>query len=338
MKAVIVKEFSRYDKAEYGEIDDPSPRNGEVLVDIATTEVNYPDILYIEGKYQRKPALPFSPGLAGAGFISAIGEGTEGLFLGQRVMVLPEYGTYAEKVRVPAEFCFPIPDAMPFSVAASLGLVYQTAYFALVERAQFEPGANVLVLGATGGIGMAAIQLAKALGAGTIIAASRGGRGAHLARDYGANVVVDAAMDNLRDGLRDAVAAATNGRGADIVIDPVGGEVSTAALRALAWSGRFVVVGFASGSIPDFRANYLLVKNISVSGLQWTDYRSRRLDKVKAAQSRIFSLWEEGRMNPKIARILPLERFAEALADLNNGTAIGKTILSTGRPEGRAQG
>jgi NADPH2:quinone reductase len=338
MKAVIVREYTRYDKAEYGEIDEPRPERGEVLVDIAAAEVNYPDILYIEGKYQRKPQLPFSPGLAGAGRVSAIGDGVDTLSMGQRVLVLPEYGTYAEKVRAPASFCFPIPPSMPFSVAAALGLVYQTAYFALVERAKLQPGDTVLVLGATGGIGMATIQLAKALGADTVIAATRAGSRAHLARQNGADVVVDAAMSNLRDGMRDAVAEATNGRGADVVIDPVGGDISAAAMRALAWSGRLVVVGFASGVIPEIRANYLLVKNISVSGLQWTDYRSRQLDNVEAAQRTLFSLWSNGLLRPLISQTLPLERFAEALADLDRGNAAGKTILLTQFSDEQVQG
>lgn len=331
MKAVIVRAFTDFDKAEVGELSDPLPSAGEVVVDIAASEANFPDILYIEGKYQKKPPFPFSPGLAGAGRISALGEGADPALMGQRVMVMPYYGTHAEKVVAPAGYCFPMPDEMPYEVAAAFGLVYQTAYFALTARANLLAGETVLVLGATGGIGMAAVQLAKALGAGCVIAATRGIEGAQLALEMGADHVVDSGMENLRDGLRDAVNALTAGQGANVVIDPVGGELADAALRAMAWSGRLVVVGFASGTIPKFAGNYLLVKNISVSGIQWTDYRARQLDRVAAAQAHIFELWAEGKLAPRISKTYPLEDFAQALSALNAGRASGKIILTTGK-------
>lgn len=327
MKAVIVRQFTSFDQAEYGDLDDPKAGEGEVIVDVHAAEVNFPDILYIEGRYQARPPLPFSPGLGGAGVVSELGRGVSGLSVGQRVMFLPHYGAYAQKVRTAAGLCFPMPDALPFEAAAALGMVYQTAWFALMDRACFRPGARVLVLGATGGIGMAAMQLARAIGAGQVIAATRGAEGMAMARELGADTVLDSGMDNLRDGLRDAVMAATGGHGADIVIDPVGGLLSAAALRAMAWKGRLVVVGFASGEIPQFGGNYLLVKNISVSGIQWTDYRDRDLSGVRAAQDEIFRLWQEGRIAPRIAAALPLARFAEALADLRDARVAGKIIL-----------
>lgn len=329
MKAVIVRAFTPFDQASYGDLPDPEPAEGEVVVDLHAAEANYPDILYIEGKYQKKPTFPFSPGLAGAGIVSKLGAGVSGLQIGQRVLVLPSHGTYAQKIAVPAGFCFAMPDDLPFDVAAAFGLVYQTAYFALTARGMIQPGDNVLVLGATGGVGMAAVQLARALGAGRVIAATRGAEGAAAARDFGADAVVDTGMDNLRDGLRDAVMAATDGHGADVVIDPVGGEVTAAALRAMAWQGRLVVVGFAAGAIPQIGANYLLVKNISVGGLQWTDYRARRLDRVRDAQAHIFRLWQEGKLAPRIAARLPLARFAEALDALQAARVSGKIILMT---------
>lgn len=329
MKAVIVRAFTPFAQAEYGDLPDPVPEAGEVVVDVHAADVNFPDILYIEGRYQKKPLFPFSPGLSGAGRVSAVGDGVTDLPVGTRVLVLPHYGTYAEKVRVPASFCFPIPDAMPFADAAAFGLVYQTAYLALTERAGFRRGDKVLILGATGGVGMAAVQLAKALGAGTVIAATRGPRGAELAQGFGADATVDTSADDLHDGLRDAVFACTDGVGADVVIDPVGGSVHAAAMRAMAWCGRLVVVGFASGTIPQIAANYLLVKNIAVSGLQWTDYRARRPDRVSEAQRDLFALWQDGAVRPRIDRILPLDRFAEALADLQSARTAGKIILKT---------
>ena len=330
MRAVLVKEFGPFDQVRIGETADPQPAGGEVVVNLAASDVNFPDILYCEGKYQVKPPLPFSPGLAGAGTVALFGENVTGLAIGQKVMVLPKYGTYAEQVCLRADHCFAMPTKMPFEIGAAFGLAYQTAYLALVERAAFKAGDTVLVLGATGGVGMAAIQLAKALGAGTVIAATRGAAGVLFARKLGAGVAIDVAVDDPREHLRDAVRHATDGRGADIVIDPVGGEISAAALRAMAWCGRLIVVGFASGAIPSIPANYLLVKNITVSGLQSTDYRARRIDKVQAAQAHIFALWEQGLVEPVISATLPLERFADALRDLRDGKARGKIVLTMG--------
>lgn len=330
MKAVVVNEFTAFDKAKVGELPDPVPGPGEVVVDLEAAETNFPDLLYIEGKYQQLPPFPFSPGLSGAGYVSAMGEGVDPALLGQKVLVLPQYGCFAEKVVAPAGWCLQVPDEMPCTVAASFGLVYQTAFFALVDRAQMAKGETVLVLGATGGIGMAAVQLAKALGARRVIAATRGAAGAALARELGADVVVDSAMEDLRDGLRDAVNAATDGHGADVVIDPVGGDLSAAALRAMAWRGRLVVVGFASGGIPKIAANYLLVKNIAVSGLQWTDYRARQLDRVRAAQAEMFELWRQGAVSPRITARFSLENYNLALRALKDGTASGKIILTMG--------
>lgn len=332
MKALVVNAFGPFDLAEVGILPDPVPAAGEVVVDLAASETNYPDILYIEGAYQKKPPFPFSPGLAGAGRISAIGEGVDPTKIGQRVLVLPSYGSHAEKVVAPQDWCFPMPDQMPYVTAAAFGLVYQTAWFALTARAQLTQGDRVLVLGASGGIGMATIQLAKALGAGQVIAATRGPEGAAAARTMGADAVVDSGMDDLRDGLRAAVYDLTDGQGADVVIDPVGGDLTAAALRAMAWQGRLVVVGFASGTIPKFEGNYLLLKNIGVSGLQWTDYRARHIQQVQAAQAQIFDLWSQGKLTPEISATYPLADYAIALHALNEGRATGKIILTMGEP------
>ena len=184
-----------------------------------------------------------------------------------------------------------------------------------------------MVLGASGGVGSAAVQLAKALGAGTVIGGVKGGRNAELARSAGCDETIDLEMDNLRDGLRDAVKLATDGYGVDIVIDPVGGAVTEAALRAMAWRGRLVVIGFAAGSIPTIKANYLLLKNIAVTGLQWSDYRERDPDWIERVQMEIFDLWSMGQLVPQIADNLPLANFAKALERLKNGSAHGKIIL-----------
>lgn len=335
MKAVRVTSFGPFAEAAFTEVADPVPGAGEVLIDVAAAEANYPDILVIEGRYQVRPPLPFSPGKAASGIVSALGPGVTGLAIGDRVAAQVEYGAYAEKLVARAESCFAMPAEMNFPTAAALGLVYQTSWFALVERAGFRPGDTVLVLGASGGVGSAAVQLAKALGASSVIACTRGVAGAHVATALGADHVVDAGMDDLRDGLRAAVLEATAGHGADIVIDPVGGAAHAAALRAMAWCGRMVIVGFAAGEIPSIRANYLLVKNIAVAGLQWSDYRDRQPEKVAAAQGKIFELWQGGSLDPHISATLPLARFVEALGALEKGTATGKIILTVHGAEDR---
>ena len=251
-----------------------------------------------------------------------------GISVGDRVAVQVEYGAFAEKLRAPAANCFPMPDGVRFETAVALGLVYQTAHFALVERARLHAGESVLVLGGSGGVGTASIQVAKALGAARVIASVRAIDDAEVARAAGADAVIVSGGAALRDRLRAEVGAANGGRGVDVVIDPVGGEASAAALRALGWCGRLVVIGFASGEIPAIPANYLLVKNISVLGLQWSDYRERTPAHVAQVQRNLFDLYLEGRIDPMVTRVVPLARFKEALRALRDGTAQGKIVLT----------
>lgn len=328
MKAVRVTRFGPLDAARFRTVEDPAPGPGEVVVAARAVDVNYPDLLVVTGAYQVKPPLPFSPGKAAAGVVERVGEGVTALCPGDRVAVQVEYGAYAEKIVAPVEASYPMPEAMGFDVAAALGLAYQTAYFALTDRGRVERGDHVLILGATGAVGDAAIQLAKAFGAGSVVAGVRGVGKAAIAMAAGADATVDLGMGGVRDGLRDAVRRLTGGHGADVVIDPVGGDITAAALRAMAWRGRMVIVGFAHGDIPVIRSNYLLVKNITVSGLQWSDYRDRAPAWVAQAQREIFDLWRVGRIAPRIGGRFALADFAHALAQIRDGTAAGKLILS----------
>ena len=330
MKAVIVRNFVPFDQAEICNVPDPVPGPGEVVVAVRNADVNFPDILVIEGNYQIKPPLPFSPGKAGAGVVETVGAGVVDLRPGDRVSFQVEYGAYAEKVLVPARNCRPMPDHISFEQATALGLVYQTAFFALVDHARMQPEDSVLVLGASGGVGMASVQLAKALGAGLVIGATRGDDKSASVRRYGADHVLDLSTENLRDALRHEVKGQTGGVGVDIVIDPVGGAATSAALRALAWRGRMVIVGFASGEIPSISAGYLLVKNISVSGIQWSDYRQRDPDRVGQVQKKLFELFSSGAIAPHVSRLYPLEDYAQALAQLKAGSGEGKIILAVG--------
>ncbi|MEQ9332353.1 NADPH:quinone oxidoreductase family protein [Thalassobaculum sp.] len=326
MRAMVMREFGPPETAESVELPDPEPGPGEVVVRMRAAGVNYPDLLVVEGRYQHKPPLPFTPGKELAGEVLAIGWEVTNFVAGDRVMVQVEHGAFAERVVARQEQCLEIPDEMPFDDAASMGLVYQTAWFALRERARFQPGETVLVNGATGGVGLAAVQLVKALG-GTALAGVTTPAKAQAAVDAGADHVIDLSVADLRDGLRAQVHAVTEGKGADICIDMLGGDPFDAAMRALAWCGRMVVVGFAAGRIPEIKANYLLVKNIEVSGLQWSDYRDRTPAVMAKAQAEIFRLYGEGRLKPAIMARLPLDRMAEALALIRDRKVIGKIVL-----------
>jgi NADPH2:quinone reductase len=237
-----------------------------------------------------------------------------------------EYGAFAEQALAAHENCFVLPAAMRFEEAACFGLVYQTAYFALVTRAAMRAGEIVLVTGATGGVGLAAVQLAKALGA-TVIAAVSTPEKAEVARSNGADHTVDVSVPNLRDSLREQVRKVTDGRAADVIIDQVGGDVFDASLRALAWSGRLVVVGFAGGRIPEVKANYLLVKNIAVLGLQISDYRDHHPQAMRRAMGELFDLYAQGKLKPLVSKTYPLDRFADAFAAIAARKAIGKLAL-----------
>ena len=326
MRAMVMREFGPPETAECVELPDPEPGPGEVVVRMRAAGVNYPDLLVVEGRYQHKPPLPFTPGKELAGEVLAIGWEVSNFIAGDRVMVQVEHGAFAEQVVARQEQCLEIPDQMPFDDAASMGLVYQTAWFALRERARFQPGETVLVNGATGGVGLAAIQLVKALG-GTALAGVTTPAKAQAAVDAGADHVIDLSLADLRDGLRAQVHAVTGGKGADVCIDMLGGDPFDAAMRALAWCGRMAVVGFAAGRIPEIKANYLLVKNIEVSGLQWSDYRDRTPAVMAKAQAEIFRLYCEGRLKPAIMARLPLDRMAEALALIRDRKVIGKIVL-----------
>lgn len=262
--------------------------------------------------------------------VSAVGENVRHCRIGNRVVVQLEHGAYAEQILADDEDTYVIPDSMSVVDAAAMGLVYQTAHFALIERGLFQPGETVLVTGAGGGVGLAAIQLVKALG-GTALAATGSPEKADAIRAAGAAAIIDLRADNLRDSLREQVRAATDGHGADVVLDTLGGDVFDAAIRALAWRGRIVVIGFAAGRIPEIRANYLLVKNISAAGLQWSDYRERDPAWVRRVQDEIFELYEEGKLRPEVMEVLAMEEVAAGLDLIATGRVRGRVVLTTGR-------
>lgn len=326
MRAVVVREHGPAAQHRLESVPDPVPGRGEVLIETRAIGVNFPDLMVMQGSYQLLPPRPFSPGKEVAGVVGATGEGVTRVRAGDHAMALPEYGTYAGKVVVPESTCFRMPDGMPFDEGAVLALAYQTAHFALLERGAYKKGETVLVTGASGGVGLAGVQLARALGASVLAGVTSKEKG-ELARRHGADHVVDLAAPDLRESLRKQVYAAVGKRGVDIVLDSVGGDAFDGALRALAWGGRLVSIGFASGRIPEVKAGYLLVKNLAVLGLQWTDYRSREPERVRRVQDELYALYGEGRLQPVITARYPLERFAEALARFGTRQVQGKIVL-----------
>jgi NADPH2:quinone reductase len=327
MRAIVVDEFGPPEELRVAEAPPPVAGPGEVLVLTHAAPVNYVDMLVVGGTYQFLPPFPFIPGKGPAGIVAALGPGVTTPLVGERVLAMAETGGYAEQVAVAADQCHPLPPSMSFAEAASLAVVYDTSWVALRGRARLTPGETVLVLGASGGVGHAAVQLARAMGAGRVIAGiSRPEREAAV-RAAGADSIVDLSRPDLRDSLRDQVYALTGGEGADIIIDPLGGRVFEAAIRALAWCGRLVVIGFAAGGIPTLRTNYLLLKNIEVSGLQITDYRKRRPAELATAYSEIFGFYELGLVKPAAATLFPLERAGEALAALHARRIDGRPVL-----------
>jgi|AP12_2_1047962.scaffolds.fasta_scaffold04678_3 NADPH:quinone reductase len=327
MRAVIVREHGPVRDQGVETLPDPVPGPDEVVIDARAIGVNYPDMLVIEGKYQVLPPRPFSPGKEVAGVVSAVGDRVTRIKVGDRVMAQREYGAYREKVVSPDATCYRMPAAMSFEEGAALGLAYQTSHFALVDRAAYRKGETVLVTGASGGVGLAGVEIAKALGA-TVIAGVTSAEKGGLCKRHGADHVIDLTAPDLRNSLRQQVYAAVGKRGVDIVLDNVGGDTFDGALRALAWCGRLVVVGFAAGRIPEIRANYLLVKNIAVIGLQWADYRERDPERVQRVQAELYGLYEAGKLKPHISERYPLDRFADALARFVERGVLGKMILT----------
>lgn len=326
MRAAIVKEFGPIASHTVGDLPDPTPGAGEVLVTIKATAVNFVDSLVVTGKYQFLPQRPFAPGKLPAGIVAALGKGVTGLKVGDRVLTLAEQGGYAQKVAVDARQCFKLPATMGFGEAASMALVYDTSWFGLRERARIKAGDSVLVLGATGGVGLASVQLAKVMGARVFGGVSSAAKAPPVLA-AGAEDFIDLSLPNLRDSLREQVFAKNGGKGVDIIIDPIGGDAFDASLRALAWRGRLVVVGFASGRIPEVKVNYLMLKNIEISGLQVSDYRKRLPDMMTECMREIFALYEAGKLKPAPFHTVPLDAFATSLQTVVDRRASGRIVL-----------
>jgi NADPH2:quinone reductase len=323
MRALLCSRLGPPEALSIEDVADPAPGPGEVRIRTRAMGVNFPDGLIIQGSYQFKPPLPFSPGSEAAGVVDAVGDGVEGVAVGDRAMSMTIHGAFADAVVAPADRVLPIPGDMPFDVAAGFAMTYGTSYHAFRQRAGLQAGETVLVLGAAGGVGLAAVELAKAMGAHVIAAASSEEKIA-LCIEHGADEGIDYGRENLRDGLRRLRPTGT----VDVVYDPVGGALAEQALRSLAWKGRYLVIGFAAGEIPSFPANLLLVKGIAALGVFWGDFVAREWPVHRRNMAELFALYRDGRLRPHISRHFPLERGAEAIRWVMDRRALGKVVIT----------
>ncbi len=322
MRAVLCKAYGAIEDLVVEDVASPPLAPNEVRVKVAACGVSFPDVLITQGKYQFKPDPPFSPGGEVAGTVAEIGAEVSGFALGDPVIATTIWGGYAEELVTTADRLMHRPETMDEVTAAGFAITYGTSYHALVQRAALQPGETVLVLGASGGVGVAAIQIAKAMGARVIAAAGSDDKLA-VAKDQGADLLVSYAGEGFRDRLKEI----TDGRGVDVVYDPVGGDLLQPALRSMAWNGRYLVVGFASGDIPQIPANLTLLKGCSVVGVFWGQFR-RNEPEVDAANFRaLFDLHAAGKITPLVSATYPLEDARKALRALNDRTVTGKLVL-----------
>lgn len=325
MKAVLCKQFGPPESLVVEEVAEPVAGKGQVVVAVKAASVNFPDVLIIRNKYQVKPPLPFSPGSEMAGVVKSLGEGVTGVKPGDRVIAFSAYGAFAEQVAVEAARLIPIPEGMDFVTAASFLLTYGTSHHALCDRANPKPGETLLVLGAAGGVGIAAIEIGKILGLRVIACASSDDKLA-ACREHGADETINYASEDLRERIK----ALTAGKGVDIIYDPVGGAYAEAALRSSNWRARFLVIGFAGGDIPKIPLNLPLLMERSIVGVYWGEW-SRRTPQEFAAAVRELSGWfREGRLKPHVTATYPLEKAADAIGLLAERRVKGKVVVTMG--------
>ncbi len=330
MKAIISHAPGGPETLVLADLPEPSPAAGQVLLAVHAVGVNYPDVLIIEDRYQVKPQRPFSPGAELSGVVEAIGDGVDGLRVGDRVLATPGFGGMAERIAVDAHRCIVLPDAMPFDEAAAFVMTYGTSYHALVDRADLQPGETLLVLGAAGGVGLAAIELGVAMGARVIAAASSQQKlDIAIASGAAAGLVYPRGPID-RDGqktLSNAFKDACGPNGPNVIYDPVGGDYAEPALRSIAWEGRYLVVGFPSG-IPKLPLNLPLLKGCDVLGVFWGAAVQKNPARHRASVNELFELYAEGRIRPKISQRFPLAHAGEAIAALGSRQTTGKVVVT----------
>jgi NADPH2:quinone reductase len=323
MRAVLCRALDGPVPLELADLPDPDPGACGVRIRVQAAGVNFADSLMLKGQYQERPPLPFTPGLEVAGEIDKVGAAVHGLEPGQRVLALVDRGGFAEKVVARSDDVIPLPDGIDPVTAAGFAIAYGTAYGGLRWRAELRPGETVLVHGAGGGVGLTAVECGKAMGA-TVIATARGAEKLEVARRHGADHVLDSDAQDLRDQVKELTA----GKGVDVVYDPVGGAMFDASLRCIAWEGRIVVIGFASGSMPQIPANILLVKNAAVLGFYWGSYRRHDPERLRAGFRELFAWHAEGRIRPHVSRTFSLAETAAAIRTLAERRSVGKVVVT----------
>ncbi len=322
MKAVLCKSYGPPENLSLEDVADPSPGPGQVLIDIHCAALNFPDTLQIQGKYQFQPPFPFTPGSECSGLVKAIGAGVTKAKVGDRVMAMCGIGGMAEQALVAEQNIRLLPEEMDMRAAAGFNMIYGTSYYALKQRAQLKAGETLLVLGASGGVGLAAVELGKAMGA-TVIAAASSDEKLTYAKNAGADHLL-----NYGDGeLKDKVKAITAGKGADVIYDPVGGDLFHQASRSIAWDGRLLVIGFASGEIPSYKVNLALLKSASIVGVFWGAWHARFPKENEKNFDEMFQMYKEGKLKPLVTQVFSLQDYAAALNTFIERKAVGKVVL-----------
>jgi len=322
MKAIVCKTWGLPDTLVVEDLPDAVPGPGEVAIDVHAAGVNFPDVLIIQNKYQFKPELPFTPGSELAGVVRAVGEGVSHYKPGDKVLAFVNLGAFAQQISVPAKAVVPLPPGLDFDTAAAFTLTYGTSHHAVVDRAQLKAGETMLVLGAAGGVGLAAIEIGKALGARVIAAASTDEKLA-VCKEHGA----DATINYTNEDLREAIKAATDGKGPDVIYDPVGGIYAEPAFRSIAWRGRYLVIGFANGEIPKLPLNLPLLKGASLVGVFWGEFAKREPKANLAGMMQLMGWMAEGKIRPHISGRYALADTAKALNDMAARKVTGKVVI-----------
>jgi len=322
MKAIVCKAWGLPETLVIEEQADLVPAAGEIVIDIMAAGVNFPDVLIIQNKYQFKPELPFTPGNELAGTVHAVGAGVTQYKVGDKVFAFVPQGAFAQQVKVTADAVLPMAAGMDFDTAAAITLTYGTSHHAVVDRAQLKAGETMLVLGAAGGVGLAAIEIGKALGARVIAAASTAEKLA-ICKEHGADVLINYSTEDLREAIK----AATHGKGPDVVYDPVGGSYTEPAFRSIAWRGRYLVIGFANGEIPKLPLNLPLLKGASLVGVFWGDYARREPAHNLAAMQELMRWLAEGKIKPHISARYALVDTPQALIDMASRKVTGKIVI-----------
>jgi NADPH2:quinone reductase len=323
MRAVIVDRWMEPSELEVGEVETPRPGPGAVSIDVRAAGCNFFDILMVKGQYQVKPAFPFTPGAEIAGVIREVGDGVEGLAVGDRVLGSAGLGGFAEVSVAPARGVYPLPEEMSFEEGAALPIIYPTSYAGLVFRANLQAGENLLVHAAAGGVGIAAVQIGKALGA-RVIATAGGADKCQVAAREGADETIDYRAEDFVPRVMEL----TDGQGADVIYDSVGGEIFDKSLKCIAWNGRLLVIGFASGTIPSVKANRILLKNIAVTGLHWGAHAAKEPARIGETFDALFTLYREKKIRPVVFDTFPLEKVSDALEALGSRRTYGKVIVT----------